>query len=587
MSDTFSPVLLGLALPGVMDVSAGSHAIPVTATAADLGGAGVSRVVVYFDKDLSQTEHHWTGFSSKFEVSGLFTGDSFGDATPGSATSVLSLTKLTRPGTYHVAKVAVEDMAGNRTVYTTSQLQAMGVNTSLKVNGGLDDTVAPALLKLGLPSTVNLGAGQASLALTGEIQENLGGAGAGHATVWFDRPLSFSDGERSSIVLGSPVSSIRTGEPLALVGDSVLSGATSAGTYQVTKVTVTDLAGNTSTYTADQLKSLGINTSLNVTGSAPPSASTTTLSATDTGDGYAVNLASTAWSRSGTDSYKLVLRYDPNMVKFEGAALTQGASGSLSAEVGAGTVTITGTGSFAAASGFKISMDTLRENLWSYLEVEQFSINGTEQAFSKGKSRGMLQGSNGDDLLNITAAGVIDGGAGFDTVMVNGERSSTAVRQGAGGIEVTQNGNTTTLVDVERLAFGEDYLEFGTEGTAAQAYRLYRAAFDRAPDKAGLGFWISQLEHGATLDSVAKGMMQSEEFGAGAGSGSSTLFFVTSLYRNVFDREPDAAGLQYWLNAIDAGGADRAQVLTAFSESGENRAKVLAEIQTGIEYTLW
>jgi hypothetical protein len=29
------------------------------------------------------------------------------------------------------------------------------------------------------------------------------------------------------------------------------------------------------------------------------------------------------------------------------------------------------------------------------------------------------------------------------------------------------------------------------DGAAGQAYRLYQAAFDRAPDKNGLGYWIN------------------------------------------------------------------------------------------------
>lgn len=591
MSDTNLPVLRGLTLPETMDVSSGSRAVTVTATAADPGGDGVRHVLVYFDKELSQVQHHWTGYSSRHGIDGSFTQDSFSDATPGQASSLFSLTSLTKSGTYTVTKVAVEDMAGNRAVYSPAQLEAMGVNTTIQVSGGIDDKVAPSLRALSLPSVVNVGSGQASLGLTGEAQDNDGGAGVTHATITFDRPLQFSDGARSSVTIGSTLSSLQSGKSVTLGGaDAILTSATASGTYQVTKLTVTDLAGNVSTYTPDQLAALGFNTSLTVTGGGMAIAPAATLSSADAGKGFAVTVASSALSQSGGDSFKLVLRYDALMAKFGGAVLAEGASGNLSSEVtengAASTITITGSGAFPAASGIRITMEPLRENLASYLEVDQFTVNGNTQAFSAGKTSWMLQGSSADDLIYPIGGGVADGGAGFDTAMIDGGRSAASVKKTAAGIEVTRAGATTTLVNVERLAFGEDYLVFGNDSDAAQVYRLFRAAFDRAPDKTGLGYWLSQLEHGASLSELARGFIQSEEFAKLAGSGSSTHFFVSTLYRNVFDREPDEAGLRYWSNAIDTG-MDRAQVLAAFSDSGENRAKVLAEIENGIEYTLW
>lgn len=588
MSDLIAPVLLGLTLPSVIDVRAGSHATPVSATASDAGGAGVSRVIVYFDQPLHQVQHHWQGFGSKLVVDGLFTNDSFGDATPGSATSVLSLTNLTRSGSYKVAKVAVEDAGGNRTVYATGQLEAMGINTVVQVTGGIDDKVAPTLRALNLPTTLDLGAGQARLTVAGELADT-GGSGVAGATIEFDRPLRFSDGERSAIGLGSSLSSIQSGESVAVgSGDTIVTSVTASGTYQVTRLTVTDQAGNASTYTAEQLKALGMNTSLTVTGGSAPAAPGNALLAADSADGFAMTLASPGWTAAGTHGFKLVLRYDPAMTKFAGATLAEGASGSIAADTSAaGTVTITGSGSFAEAAGIRIAMQPLRENHAAYLEVDSFSIDGADQAFSNGKSSWMLQGANGNDLIYPIGGGVADGGAGFDTVMLDGARSSTVVTKTDAGIDITRAGNRLTLVNVERLAFGEDYVVFDTDGAAADAYRLYRAAFDRAPDKTGLGYWISQLEHGAALDTVARGMIESGEFSAGAGSGSSTVSVVTALYRNVFDREPDEAGLNYWSNAIDVGGAHLSVVLAAFSDSGEHRAKLVAQIENGIEYTLW
>ena len=46
--------------------------------------------------------------------------------------------------------------------------------------------------------------------------------------------------------------------------------------------------------------------------------------------------------------------------------------------------------------------------------------------------------------------------------------------------------------------------------------------------------------------------------------------FVTLLYRNVLDREPDAAGLQSWSSALN-GGTPRSQVVLGFSGGTHGR----------------
>ncbi|HEX8605087.1 MAG TPA: DUF4214 domain-containing protein, partial [Pseudoduganella sp.] len=60
--------------------------------------------------------------------------------------------------------------------------------------------------------------------------------------------------------------------------------------------------------------------------------------------------------------------------------------------------------------------------------------------------------------------------------------------------------------------------------------------------------------------------------------------FVAKLYQNVLDRAPDQAGADYWTSALN-NGADRAKILTDFSESDENQAALLQVIGNGFEYT--
>ena len=58
--------------------------------------------------------------------------------------------------------------------------------------------------------------------------------------------------------------------------------------------------------------------------------------------------------------------------------------------------------------------------------------------------------------------------------------------------------------------------------------------------------------------------------------------FVTALYHNVHHREPDQAGLEFWLHSLADGTYDRADVLIRFSESNENIHNVHDAIKDGI-----
>ena len=59
--------------------------------------------------------------------------------------------------------------------------------------------------------------------------------------------------------------------------------------------------------------------------------------------------------------------------------------------------------------------------------------------------------------------------------------------------------------------------------------------------------------------------------------------FITLLYQNVLDRAPDAGGLQFHLGESTQG-QSRSDMLIHFSESPENQANVIGDIQNGMVY---
>lgn len=103
----------------------------------------------------------------------------------------------------------------------------------------------------------------------------------------------------------------------------------------------------------------------------------------------------------------------------------------------------------------------------------------------------------------------------------------------------------------------------------AQIVRLYDTVFDRAPDAEGLEFWNGAAHNGFGLRDLANFFIAAPEFASTYGE-PTTLGFVQSLYQNILDRPGEAEGIAFWTNALDAGLADRAQVVVGFSESAEH-----------------
>jgi Tol biopolymer transport system component len=154
-----------------------------------------------------------------------------------------------------------------------------------------------------------------------------------------------------------------------------------------------------------------------------------------------------------------------------------------------------------------------------------------------------------DDLSFVTQqriAGIVD------TVAINA--ASTAIRYGA-----SPEHQVVTLVDLPSFS-----------AKKAPVARLYWAYFKRRPDLGGLNYWINQYATGAkSLQKISLQFALSNEFKTKYGNTTSTQF-VTLVYQNVLERQPEPDGLAYWSAKIDAG-TSRGQVMTSFSESSEGK----------------
>ncbi|GAB3459047.1 hypothetical protein GCM10027321_15870 [Massilia terrae] len=192
-------------------------------------------------------------------------------------------------------------------------------------------------------------------------------------------------------------------------------------------------------------------------------------------------------------------------------------------------------------------------------------------------------GGVGNDIFHSSNnSDTFDGGPGLDTVVYHTSSSGYTMYFDGHDINVAK-GELDTLHNIERVLFNDRAIAFDLDGAAGQAYRLYRASFDRVPDTAGLGYWIAQMDKGMSLHDVAQQFIASAEFKTLFGAAPSDAAFVTALYGNVLHRQPDQAGADYW-TAVLAKGADRTDVLVEFSTSAENQAAVVGQISQGISY---
>ncbi|WP_269611906.1 DUF4214 domain-containing protein [Prochlorococcus marinus] len=134
---------------------------------------------------------------------------------------------------------------------------------------------------------------------------------------------------------------------------------------------------------------------------------------------------------------------------------------------------------------------------------------------------------------------------------------------------------TSALRDVSAIADIKATFDqvTGLTDPSGEMFQLYNAAFKRFPDAEGLKYWINVYSSGInTKKVVAASFVRSAEFKSRYGENVTTEEYVTTLYRNVFDRLPDEDGFNYWVGSLNKEEQSRSDVLMNFAISNENDA---------------
>lgn len=176
--------------------------------------------------------------------------------------------------------------------------------------------------------------------------------------------------------------------------------------------------------------------------------------------------------------------------------------------------------------------------------------------------------------ITQTYIGVFDDASSFFTSYID-----SSIAAGYGTVDVQNDAAKTSTSGVS--ASYAPVLRDNQE----EVSRLYSALFDRNPDESGLTYWSNVMAPanigggGEAIGGVAQAFSSSTEFQNIYGPTVSNAEFINLMYKNILNRDADAGGYEYWLNAINQTG-ERGEMVINFTNSAEYIAKTTTSIDS-------
>jgi hypothetical protein len=218
--------------------------------------------------------------------------------------------------------------------------------------------------------------------------------------------------------------------------------------------------------------------------------------------------------------------------------------------------------------------------------------SGLDYYLAIGKPRGDLVCAPGTKIYGSSGNNSPSFANGAEVFAYHGVSTQYTINLNAVGDTVLSKAASSPISDtfygICRLKFTDTNLalDVGPTENAGSVYMLYKAAFNRAPDAGGMGYWLAQKDSGKDIvTNLAQGFVNSPEFIAKYGSNPSNASYVDKLYQNVLGRAGESGGVAYWNGELDAGRISKAAVLVQFATLPEGAANVASLIANGISYT--
>ena len=119
-----------------------------------------------------------------------------------------------------------------------------------------------------------------------------------------------------------------------------------------------------------------------------------------------------------------------------------------------------------------------------------------------------------------------------------------------------------------------------TVATKTEVAKLYVATFNRAPDSAGLNYWV--LTSKLSLEDIAKSFFDQPETKGLYGEVSDKSSFIKAVYANLFSRTPDDAGFDYWLIELSNGSIGVSTFILATVNGAKDSDKSILDNKTEV-----
>ena len=105
------------------------------------------------------------------------------------------------------------------------------------------------------------------------------------------------------------------------------------------------------------------------------------------------------------------------------------------------------------------------------------------------------------------------------------------------------------------------------------------AYFDRTPDALGLYYWGTELAGGMTIGEIATSFFTQEETALRLPVEDDHGGLVDQAYRNLFEREADEAGREYWIGELASGNVSRPEFMLALINGARAETGSAADAQ--------
>ncbi|MBI3728898.1 MAG: DUF4214 domain-containing protein [Burkholderiales bacterium] len=357
-------------------------------------------------------------------------------------------------------------------------LRASGVN----IIQAAVDTTPPVLKSLSIPASVNLSKGDTPLVITAVASDE--GSGVSSVVIELDAFLGHNvkrhGGTLSTFEMDGEDDTWADGQSSQTYTITMVN---QDRVYQVVGAQVFDKAGNVSNYNTAQLKAMGVNTSINVTGSIgviaiDPNALTLQINGTETND-YLI----------GTDR-------NESFSTGGGNDIVVASGGNDSFNGGAGLDTLVLSGKMA---NYVVSADVVANtaaNTTANVSIRDATGLGGKNSLSEVERV---------QFSDVTMAFDINGTAGQAYRLYQAAFGHQPDQAGLGyWIQSMDRGSSLSAVAGAFVQSAEFQQLYGSNpSTMTLITNFYQNVLHRAPDQAGFDYWSNQLNQGLITPSTA------------------------------------------------------------------------------------